>query len=202
MVTVHTNKKVALLIFTRNPELGKVKTRLAKSIGNEKALYVYQELLAHTRKIASEIEVDRFLFYSEIVIENDLWSTELFQKEMQKGTDLGEKMANAFSFVLDKGYEKAIIIGSDLFDLNKKHINKAILALDNNDIVIGPAEDGGYYLLGKKKTHQSLFENKEWGTSTVLKDTLKNCESLKVHQLEILNDIDTIEDLNKSAFLL
>jgi hypothetical protein len=193
-------KTNALIIFVRNPELGKVKTRLAKTIGDEKALAVYQDLLFHTMSVTQIIDCDKFVFYDNSIDLNDIWSTNLFEKKIQFGTDLGAKMQNAFQELFNIGYKNCIIVGSDLFDLKAKHINQAFHKLERNDTVIGPAEDGGYYLLGLKKIIPALFSNKNWGTETVLKDTLKDLSSYSVEYLEILNDIDTIEDLEKSKY--
>jgi hypothetical protein len=193
-------KTNALIIFVRNPELGKVKTRLAKTIGDEKALAVYQDLLFHTMSVTQIIDCDKFVFYDNSIDLNDIWSTNLFEKKIQFGADLGAKMQNAFQELFNIGYKNCIIVGSDLFDLQAKHINQAFHKLKRNDTVIGPAEDGGYYLLGLKKIIPALFSNKNWGTETVLKDTLKDLSSYSVEYLEILNDIDTIEDLEKSKY--
>ena len=141
----------ALIIFTRNPELGKCKTRLAKSIGDENALEIYKFLLQHTANVAKEVTADKFVFYSENIIENDIWETSVFNKELQNGLDLGERMQNAFSLLFSKGYKKVLIIGSDLYDLEANLVNNAYKNLNEHDVVIGPAEDGGYYLLGMKK---------------------------------------------------
>jgi hypothetical protein len=104
-------------------------------------------------------------------------------------------MHNAFKEGFDDGYEKIVIIGSDLIELESNDIKKAFEKLDENDIVIGPAEDGGYYLLGMKQIPENIFRNKEWGTNTVLKDTLKDIDSLQFHLLKVKNDIDTYEDI-------
>ena len=110
-------------------------------------------------------------------------------------------MQNAFKKSFNKGYEKVMIVGSDLYDLTPNHINEAFSKLDTNDVVMGPAEDGGYYLLGMKTLQPNIFENKEWGTSTVRKDTLKNLQEVNVHLLAELNDVDVIEDIeNHPAF--
>tara|TARA_R110000868_G_scaffold81946_1_gene231679 strand:+ start:1121 stop:1726 length:606 start_codon:yes stop_codon:yes gene_type:complete len=190
----------ALIIFTRNPELGKVKTRLAKTIGNEKALEVYRDLLSHTMKVTEIIDCDKFVFYDKNIELNDIWSNDLFEKKIQFGVDLGAKMQNAFQELFNLGYKKCIIVGSDLFDLQAKHITEAFDKLERNDTVIGPAEDGGYYLLGLQQIIPALFSNKNWGTETVLKDTLKELSSYSVEFLETLNDIDTFEDLEKSKY--
>lgn len=193
-------KTNALIIFTRNPQLGKVKTRLAKTIGDQKALQVYKDLLFHTMTETQNLDCAKFVFYDENIDTKDLWLGTLFEKKIQFGSHLGGKMQNAFQTLFDLGYQNCIIIGSDLFDLQANHINEAFHKLESNDVVIGPAEDGGYYLLGLKKVIPPIFKNKDWGTSTVLTDTLKDLENYKIEFLETLNDIDTFEDLEKSSY--
>ncbi|WP_296311253.1 TIGR04282 family arsenosugar biosynthesis glycosyltransferase [Winogradskyella sp. UBA3174] len=187
--------KKALIIFTRNPELGKCKTRLAKTVGDESALNIYKYLLQHTADIAKKVNAARYVFYSQNINIKDIWSSDLFNKKLQKGEDLGLRMYNAFLELLDHGYEKVIIIGSDLLDLNETIIEQAFDELSLNDVVIGPADDGGYYLLGMKTMHQQLFKNKDWGTDTVRKATLNNLKNSSVSLLDNLNDIDTFEDM-------
>ncbi|SDB65899.1 hypothetical protein SAMN03097699_3160 [Flavobacteriaceae bacterium MAR_2010_188] len=194
-----TSKK-ALIIFTRNPELGKCKTRLAKSVGDETALSIYKFLLKHTANVATSIKADRYVFYSEHIKKGDIWSDDLFRKKLQRGNDLGDKMANAFTELLVMGYEKICIIGSDLLDLKSDLVTDAYDKLDQNDVVLGPALDGGYYLLALKDMYYSIFINKEWGTDSVLDSTLKDLQNSKVILLQELNDIDTLEDLKSSNY--
>ncbi|MFD0863574.1 TIGR04282 family arsenosugar biosynthesis glycosyltransferase [Sungkyunkwania multivorans] len=189
------SSKNLLIIFTRNPELGKVKTRLAKGIGDKNALAVYKMLLAHTKNVASKLFCDRSVWYSIKIRHNDLWDENVFKKHVQSGDDLGQRMQHAFKSAFDLGYEKAVIIGSDLYDLKPEHITNAFEALESNDVVFGPAKDGGYYLMGMKAMHKALFENKAWGAETVLKDSLSDLKDKSVSLLEVLNDIDHKEDL-------
>ena len=189
-----TSKK-ALIIFTRNPELGKCKTRLAKTVGDEAALKIYTFLLKHTSTVSEPVKADQYVFYSEHIKTNDLWNSDIFRKKLQYGTDLGSRMENAFSELFNLGYEKVMIIGSDLLDLNQQLIDQAFDQLTSNDVVIGPSKDGGYYLLGMKKIHEYIFKNKTWGTETVLKETLNDLLNIDVELLEELNDIDTFEDM-------
>ena len=184
-----------LLIFTRNPELGKAKTRLAKTVGNETALEIYKFLLEKTRDISSKVSSDKAVYYSVKVRENDIWDSKIYQKHQQKGEDLGIRMLNAFKDSFDVGYEKVMIIGSDLYDLTSENIEKAFSELNNNDVVLGPAEDGGYYLLGMNALHEKVFKNKTWGTETVRKDTLEDLKDKTVKLLEVKNDIDVYEDI-------
>lgn len=189
------NSKKLLMIFTRNPELGKVKTRLSKSVGDIMALDIYQFLLDKTKEVTKNISADKVVYYSEKITENDLWSSSLYKKEVQFGDDLGAKMEYAFQTAFENNYEKVLLIGSDLYDLEPSHINEAFEKLKNKDVVIGPALDGGYYLVGLKKNYPEIFKNKRWGTSSVRKDTLKNLEKVDVHLLPILNDVDVLEDI-------
>ncbi|MFL0095080.1 TIGR04282 family arsenosugar biosynthesis glycosyltransferase [Tenacibaculum maritimum] len=187
--------KNLLLIFTRNPELGKVKTRLAKAVGNETALTIYKFLLDKTKKVTQNLNCDKAVYYSVQIRNHDIWEEKNYQKKLQKGEDLGIRMHNAFQEAFENNYEKVLIIGSDLYDLTPNHIHEAFDKLNSNEVVIGPAKDGGYYLLGMKKLIPSIFKNKNWGTSSVRRDTLKDLEKVNVHLLEPLNDVDLIEDI-------
>ena len=185
----------AIIVFTRNPELGKCKTRLAKSIGDEEALNVYKKLLQHTADVVKKVDADRFVFYSENIQGNDIWESAFFHKELQHGKDLGERMQSAFEHVFSKQFSKVIIVGSDLLDLSPEIIENAFNSLNDNDAVIGPAEDGGYYLLGMKTLHKATFKNKDWGKETVLEQTKNDFFGKSLYVLETLNDIDYLEDL-------
>lgn len=192
---MNSKRKNLLLIFTRNPELGKVKTRLAKTVGDETALKIYKFLLQKTRDISSKVTSDKAVYYSVKIRNNDIWDTNSYQKHQQLGEDLGFRMLNAFKNSFDAGYKKVLIIGSDLYDLSTERIDIAFNELDTNDVVIGPAEDGGYYLLGMNTLQENIFKNKEWGTDTVRKDTLVDLKDKKVHLLSALNDVDVFEDI-------
>ena len=194
--------KNLIIVFVRTPEIGKVKTRLAKSIGDQSALTIYKLLLKHTAAVLHDLSFSKVVYYSEIVRENDYWDATIFQKKVQKGSDLGERMQNAFETEFKEGYEKILIIGSDLFDLKPTHITTAFEALETHDITIGPSIDGGYYLLGMKELYHTLFKNKKWGTDSVLEHTLKDLKQQNIKLLEALNDIDTFEDLQQQPELL
>ncbi|MGB1393651.1 MAG: TIGR04282 family arsenosugar biosynthesis glycosyltransferase [Flavobacteriaceae bacterium] len=194
--------KSLILVFVRNPELGKVKTRLSRTVGDSAALKIYNILLSHTESVLNSIPVDKVVYYSEEIQQNDLWSETLYFKKLQKGFDLGARMRHAFGMAFEDSYEKVVIVGSDLYDLKPTHIEDAFEALDDHDIVIGPSLDGGYYLLGMKELHSAVFENKVWGTNSVLKATLNDLKQQNVKLLEALNDIDTFEDLKAHPELL
>jgi rSAM/selenodomain-associated transferase 1 len=121
---------------------------------------------------------------------------------VQNGIDLGERMLNAFKEGFDAGYKKIVLIGSDLPDIDAKHIIKGLDALESNEVVFGPAEDGGYYLIGLQKLIPEIFLNKPWSQPHLLKNTLQELQQLNVSvaTLDTLNDIDTYEDLISSNF--
>lgn len=189
----------ALLIFIKNPEKGTVKTRLSQTVGEGKALQIYQKLLAYTRGVTADVEADRLLWYSDFVPEQDDWKESEFTKKVQRGASLGKRMSHAFATAFDEGYERAVIIGSDCAQIKPDHIEQAYQKLQNFDVVVGPSRDGGYYLLGMKKYRPALFENKAWSTENVLAQTLEECSKLglRYHLLETLNDVDTEADWNK-----
>ena len=193
--------KSALIIFVKNPILGKAKTRLAKSIGDEKALAIYERLLKRTHEIVSPLSVDLQIHYTEFIDREDLWENERFQKFMQVKADLGAKMKAAFAQAFTQGYESVCIIGSDCWDLKTETIATAFDLLDEKDFVIGPSVDGGYYLLGMKQNENRLFENKQWSTSTVFNDSIADMQLLgKSHALlPMISDVDVIEDLGAWA---
>jgi uncharacterized protein len=193
------HEKNLLLIFVRNPELGKVKTRLAKSIGEEGALYIYKQLIDCTQVNTQRIAADKFVYYDSYVPENDSWDDAVYAKHFQHGNDLGERMQNAFKDGFDQGYNAVVIIGSDCAGLSEEMLTKAFQVLQTNDFVIGPANDGGYYLLGMRSFQPALFHNKMWSTDTVYQDTMQDIAAFQssVHVLPQLTDIDTADDLKE-----
>ena len=185
-----------LLIFVRNPELGKVKTRLAKTLGDEEALRIYQILLEKTRAAALNCSAERWLMYSHFLDENDLWDATHFQKKVQSEGDLGQRMEAAFRQALDAGAEKVVIIGSDCPTLTGANLDQAFTALDNHDLVIGPVPDGGYYLLGMRSMLPTLFRDIAWSTESVRATTLERIAAAgkTVAMLPMQTDVDTEED--------
>lgn len=186
--------KNALILFVRKPEPGKVKTRLAAQIGNEQALEIYKKLLQHTREVTETLNADKYLFGTETA--NDVcWNG--FHNVKQQGEDLGIRMKNAFEMLFEKGYNKVVIIGSDCPSLTSGLIERSFNELNQNDVVMGPAEDGGYYLLGMKKLWNSFFLNKTWSTTTVFEETVRDFREmqLKYSLLPVLNDVDEEKDI-------
>lgn len=188
-----------IIVFIKNPRLGHVKTRLAKDIGDKRALEIYLKLTAHTQRVLSAVPyVNRNVYYSEFIDDADDWSSDLFIKGLQSDGDLGDRIKHAFTEVF-KENEKVIIIGSDCAQLSADHILQAVDALDQHNVVIGPSLDGGYYLLGMDSNYKFLFENIEWSTESVFEETKSKAlaQKLTVSEIEKLSDIDYIEDWEK-----
>ncbi len=187
----------AIILFIRNPELGKVKTRLAKTIGEENALLVYKALLAHTLAITKELPFDKYVYYADQITENDSWDPTVFQKKVQTGNDLGEKMTNACKELFGLGYQKILLIGSDCYELETGIIMNAMKSLDMSEVVIGPAQDGGYYLIGMRAPFKNVFENISWSTEMVYAQTISLSAENKynIAVLPLLRDVDTETDL-------
>jgi rSAM/selenodomain-associated transferase 1 len=195
----------ALLIFIKNPKLGKSKTRLAATIGKEKALEIYLLLLDHTRKIALASDAEKHLYYSEFMEDQDDWSNDTFIKHLQdRNPDLGQKMYTSFSELAKSGVKKALIIGSDCLELTSEIVNTAFKILDQKDAVIGPAKDGGYYSIGfnfqKIETEavlKKVFLGKKWSHESVLKEAKEALESFSIEHalLPTLSDVDVEADI-------
>ena len=185
----------ALILFIKNPLLGKVKTRLAATMGDEKALRIYEALLAHTREVALQTPVDRYVYYGDYINEADDWAPGLFIKKIQRGEDIGARMSNAFSEVLSER-DGAILVGGDIPGLRPDILQEALEQLSSHDFVIGPAEDGGYYLIGMRAFEPAVFQGINWSTSAVFSGTIHAIQRLgkSFHCLPLLADVDVEED--------
>lgn len=191
--------KELVIVFVKNITLGKVKTRLAKTIGNQAAFEVYKELVKVTEDATEVLQFPLRIYFSDAIVDTK-WNG--IYKAIQKGNDLGERMKNAFLQGFQDGYNRIVLIGSDLPDISATHIQNGLEALKHSEVVFGPAEDGGYYLVGMSQMHHTIFDNKPWSQSNLLEETLHELQKnqISVSTLETLNDIDTFEDLKASNF--
>lgn len=194
----------AVIIMLKNPVLGTVKTRLAKDIGDEAALQVYHRLLRKVQEVTSRLQADVFIFYSDTIDRNDIFLPERYKKYTQCSGDLGQRMDYAFSIPFKNEYKQVVMIGADCYALTQEHIERAFAALGASDFVIGPANDGGYYLIGMKKWHRWVLANKSWSQTALLEETKKDitAHQLTYTLLEELTDIDDIDDAKKFPELL
>ena len=189
-----------LLIFAKNPQLGKSKTRLAATIGDENALTVYKELLRHTEAVSeSLIEVDVRVCYTNYPFENYWTSAEQVK---QSDGDLGQRMNSAFMQAFKDGYKRVVGIGTDLPELTSEDLHTALKRLEEHDFVFGPSKDGGYYVIGLNSPElYYIFEDMPWSTDQLLTLTLERIkqQSGTYSLLPTRNDIDTIDDLMMSS---
>jgi rSAM/selenodomain-associated transferase 1 len=189
-------EKNALIIFQKNAVLGNVKTRIATKVGDQKALEIYQYLVDHTLLVCRSISSSKFIYYSDFIPKGSISSPSDYQFEIQSGFDLGSKMQNAFQSLFNKGFENVILIGTDCGELEPRHIEEAFELLESHDAVLGPAKDGGYYLVGMKRQIPGFFEGIPWSTSKVLLLTLEKLENQTVTYglIDLLSDVDEWED--------
>ena len=188
-----------LIIFVKNPIPGTVKTRIAQTVGNERAAEVYRYLLRYTQEITRQLTCHRVVYYGDFVNPDDGWNG--YEKRLQYGQNLGERMREAFREQFEQGADRvapnrAVIIGSDCLAIRPDHIERAFVALGKADVVIGPATDGGYYLLGMNQLRSFLFENMPWSQPELRQLTeraiLQN--GLTFERLDELSDIDEWTD--------
>lgn len=193
----YKTKDRLIIIFYRNPISGHVKTRLAAGIGNEMALEVHLKLAMRTMQVASDVSCDKVVFYDREAIAGDYWDDRVFMKEVQHGADLGEKMTHAFNQMFEVGYKTILIIGTDCPEITTELLESAFKNLETHNAVIGPASDGGYYLLGLKARAPELFSGVDWGSAQVFDQTIQKLtlSELSFFPLRVLHDIDRPEDL-------
>jgi rSAM/selenodomain-associated transferase 1 len=174
-----------------------VKTRLAATVGDRKALRIYLRLLERPRAVTLPLSVDKTVYYTPEILTDDLWDGAHYQKAQQREGDLGERMHEAFRQGFALGYQRICIIGSDCYELSTAIIEQAFAQLASHDVVIGPSTDGGYYLLGMNRLYSTLFTNKAWSTPTVKEATVRDVEALHLRHftLPTLTDVDDEGDL-------
>lgn len=190
-----------LLIMTKTPIPGTVKTRLAASVGNNLACDIYKYLLAHTAQLAEQVSVDRRVFYAPEIVPNDAFDQVKFSKTLQVAGDLGAKMRAAFEEAFEAGMTRVVIIGSDCYELTSGQLQEAFEALRSSDVVLGPAHDGGYYLLGLSQMIPQVFEDKPWSQPELYTETVAQLQELgfQCTTLPPLSDVDYLEDLPESV---
>lgn len=186
-----------VLVFCKNPVLGRVKTRLAATIGPEKALKAYQLLIAKTQRILQECSVPVAVWHHPAPLPDPDWESIATHRFAQVTGDLGQKMNHAFQWAFSSGYTQVIALGTDLWDLQYADLQQAFSALQNHSTVIGPATDGGYYLLGLSREMPELFRNKSWSQPNLLNETLIDLQGKSVFLLPKKNDLDTLQDLQE-----
>jgi rSAM/selenodomain-associated transferase 1 len=192
---------ISVGIFAKPPLPGKVKTRLIPDIGATRAARVYRYCLEYTLAVVKQSGLDYQLFVSEAS------DDPLFQHEdysLQKGEDLGARMFHAFQELLNRGSHGALIIGTDCLDITSLHLQEAARSLADHELVLIPALDGGYTLIGCTAIDPSLFDKMRWSTDQVYQQTMTNAQHLnyRTRSLEPIRDIDSLQDLEHYPELL
>jgi len=190
-----------ILVFVRAPELGRVKTRLAAEIGAERALAAYRILGRRAVRAAlgtggcAEVRVHFTPAGSRDLVAR--WLGTGAELVPQVDGDLGARLSAAFGDAFASGRSPVIVIGSDIPGIDPSLIRRALVALRDADAVIGPAEDGGYYLLGLRSPASSVFERIEWSTERVLSQTLERLASCRITPVTLpeLRDVDGAADM-------
>lgn len=195
----------ALMIFVKYPEPGKVKTRLAKTLGAKEAARLYRVMAEDViRRLGTNVhgKYDTIIFFDPPDRASDIkdWLGSGRSYTPQSGRDLGEKLANAFRTVFDLGARRAVVIGTDCLSITGEIITGALQHLEKKDVVIGPAEDGGYYLLGLSRNIPELFGSVDWSTDKVFRQTVEKAKRLGLSYttLERLKDLDEYSDISIS----
>lgn len=193
--------KEVLSIFVKNLIPGTVKKRLAKDLGIDLAIEIYKELVGITAEATDILEINKCVYYSDYIESNDQFDDAKYQKHIQEGKDLGQRMQNCFYDAFELDFDKMILIGSDTPDITDQIISQGFAELDKHDIIIGPAQDGGFYLIGMKKPHENLLNKRTYGHEKVLNELLDEIENrnLSVFKLPTLIDIDVKDDLKKAG---
>ncbi len=190
-----------VIVFLKVPQKSRVKTRLSKFLDPEIVVDIYKnfvaDILGMLNRSPYRITVGYYPPHAQS--EAVAWLGPGYTLMPQKGNNLGKRMANAFDKMFSKGYQHALLMGTDFPDLPGSIVDEAFKSLDNNDAVIGPAVDGGYYLIGFKSTTflPQIFDDIPWGTEDVFEMTVKIFQKnkFKLHVLPKWRDIDTYEDL-------
>ena len=191
-----------LIIFSRYPEAGKTKTRMIPALGAVGAAELQRAMTEHTLKTAANLASDRqtaiaIQFAGGNIDSMRSWLGQDWKYQPQAAGDLGVKMRSAFETAFARGKQRVVIIGIDCPDLDRYILAQAFDSLRHNDLVLGVAEDGGYYLIGLNRPQPQLFEHITWGTELVLQQTkdIAQQSNLKVDYLTSLADVDRPEDL-------
>lgn len=196
-----SNNKTCVLLFSKYPEEGKVKSRLEKHICGKIVVEIYRNFVLDILSMLNRSNIPFIVFFNPIdaLKKFESWLGTKYEYLPQIGNNLGERLKNGFVDVFSKDFRNVIILGSDIPDLSEDILFEACAALENSDVVIGPSSDGGYYLIAFKRTtfFPKIFEKIVWSTNTVYSETIERLKKgkRKVHILPLWSDIDTLEDL-------
>lgn len=200
---INRSTKRSLAVFAKAPISGHVKTRLQAHVGEQRALDVHIDLVTQTlRRLAGNDSYSISLWTTQSHPQCTAWAAEFSMSlHFQTGDNLGQRMANCFEHLLkpESSEPRVLLVGTDCPLIDADYVNNCFAALDDHEVVIGPAEDGGYGLIGMTQINRSLFNDIDWGTSQVLAQTFLRAEyaGLTVSEQPVIWDVDEIEDLQR-----
>ena len=194
------SKENAIIYFVKYPTPGKVKTRLAKTIGDQEAARLYKKLAEDNFSILRQCrDVDVIVFFESLSdhVKVHQWLLKADGYRPQVGADLGERLTHAFTWAFDSGYQRVVAYGSDTLELTTTIVEQSFSAFKSTDVVIGPAKDGGYYLIGSSSNQPKLFQGINWSTAEVLSQTQEIIHQLKLTYQSLcpLEDLDEVKQL-------
>lgn len=196
-----TSSRNCILLFVKEPMPGKTKRRLAAELGENIAAALYRNFVLDELATLNRCMAECLICFVPVSAENSFrkWLGTAYQYLPQRGKDLGERMKNSFIEAFNMQYERAILMGSDIPDVPPAFVTQAFQALDSYDVTVGPAKDGGYYLIGFRNDSfaPEVFEKLRWGGTTVMRSTLRRLRKSKrrIHLLPEWSDVDRLADL-------
>lgn len=190
--------KRGIIIFQKNFIAGQVKSRIAEFVGDQEALEIYRLLVDYTHQQVEQVECEKLLYYSDYLESSDQ-ERDNYQRFIQSSGDLGQKMGDAFKDQFDLSFDQLLIIGTDCAEITPEIVEEAFIKLETSEVVVGPAEDGGYYLIGMNRFISGLFYDIPWSSSEVFSLTSKflSTNQIPFALLPTLSDVDYLEDWKK-----
>ncbi|HEX5002420.1 MAG TPA: DUF2064 domain-containing protein [Bacteroidia bacterium] len=167
-----------LILFIRNAVDGKVHPSIIRLVGESNALETYLQMLQHLRDISSTLPAEKLVLYSDFIETGDVFEEDTYGKEMQSGGDTGSRLADAFKSGFERGYKRVVLVMGECSEMSRSHIVEAFENMKETSVVVGPAEEGGYYLLGMNKYVNAFFEGKDWNGEDVFLDTILDIQKL------------------------
>jgi len=167
-----------LILFIRNAVEGKVHPTIIQLVGESNALETYLQMLQHLRDITTVLPVEKLVLYSDFIETGDAFDETSYSKEMQSAGDTGSRLAEAFKSAFERGFKKVVLVMGECMELSRPHLVEAFENMNDATVVVGPAEEGGYYLLGMREYVNDFFTGKDWNGEDVFLDTMLDLQQL------------------------